>query len=456
MFVSCSIDLSRSLHAVTALADRAADRILRQDHGLSYRRFLALYAVTELGTPTQRQLAERLGLTEPSVSRMVQVLEKAGLVAVSTESGGNRRRLALTRQGAALVKRAGSDLEDRFAGVLERSRGELRGVPRGDSQTAARTGRIGERPIRRVSTVRDDDVDGGETAQAMTRRDTRGGWGTGEPSVAIVESDDGTAIAVHSVGAGAPVIVVGGAMRTAEDYRPVAASLAHGRQVHVLERRGRGASGPLRADHVIERDCEDLLAVQAMTGASDVFGHSYGGLVVLETARRHGVFERIAVYEPAVSIDGSIPTAWTDRYRELLEAGRPRAAFAHFVQQSGHAPSVVTRLPLWYLSVVMRLVVRGQQWQRFLPLLDANIVEHAQVAACDTDVDRYAGVGGSVLLLGGSRSPGFAAAALLDRLHNVIPQSTVEIIDGLDHNAPDEKAPDAVATYVSRFLAGAR
>jgi hypothetical protein len=34
----------------------------------------------------------------------------------------------------------------------------------------------------------------------------------------------------------------------------------------------------------------------------------------------------------------------------------------------------------------------------------------------------------------------------------VTPDSDAEIIDGLDHRAPDEKAPDLVADRVRRFL----
>ena len=62
--------LSLDLHTLTARLDRAADRILRAEQDLSYRRLLVLFMVDMMGTPTQRALAERLGVTEPSVSRM--------------------------------------------------------------------------------------------------------------------------------------------------------------------------------------------------------------------------------------------------------------------------------------------------------------------------------------------------------------------------------------------------
>jgi pimeloyl-ACP methyl ester carboxylesterase len=266
-------------------------------------------------------------------------------------------------------------------------------------------------------------------------------------------SADGTRIGYSSLGAGhRPVIVVGGAMRTAQDYLPFARHLARDRVVHVMDRRGRGASGPQGPRYTIEKECEDLLAVQAATGASDVFGHSYGGLVTLQAASRAAVFTKITVYEPGVSIGASIPTACMPRYRQLLTVGDTRGAFAYFVKQSGHAPRPVTVMPLWYLRAVLRLVIRKPQWQRMEPLLEANLAEHEQVTALDDTVTSYAAITADVLLLGGKNSPAFTTTLPLHALHRVIPKSTVDIIAGLDHNAPDEKAPEAVADRVLRFL----
>jgi DNA-binding MarR family transcriptional regulator len=113
-------DLSRSLHKLTARLDRAADNLLRAEAGVSYARFLALYLVGSEGANTQRALAERLGVTEPSVSRMVRVLAEAELLETTRHPlGGNRNRLRLTTTGEELVTRSGMDLEERLARLLE-------------------------------------------------------------------------------------------------------------------------------------------------------------------------------------------------------------------------------------------------------------------------------------------------------------------------------------------------
>jgi DNA-binding MarR family transcriptional regulator len=116
--------LSYQLHKLTARLDHAADGLLRREVGVSYSRFLALFAVQETGG-SQRDMARWLGLTEPSTSRMVGVLAADGLLtATRTAGAGNRRQLRLTGEGVRVVQRCSQMLEDRFVELVRRS-----GVP---------------------------------------------------------------------------------------------------------------------------------------------------------------------------------------------------------------------------------------------------------------------------------------------------------------------------------------
>ncbi len=196
----------------------------------------------------------------------------------------------------------------------------------------------------------------------------------------MTRSADGTAIGYRTVGSGPGVVVVGGALRTAEDYLSLAATLAESCTVHVVDRRGRGASGPQGPRYSLRTEVDDLRAVLTETGARWAFGHSYGGLVVLETARTTSALERIVVYEPGVPC-APVPTAWMAPYRERLDAGDAYGAFAHFVRGSGGAPAVVAKLPHWYLRTALRVGLRGRAWRRIRPLLWANLAEHEQIAA---------------------------------------------------------------------------
>ena len=115
-------DLTFNLHALTARLDRSTDRILLAEYGLSYRRFRTLLIVGRLGQPTQRAVAEELGVSEPSASRMTGVLAGTGLLdAVPDPAGGNRHRLSLTVAGKEVVERCRTLLERRFADLVQRS-----------------------------------------------------------------------------------------------------------------------------------------------------------------------------------------------------------------------------------------------------------------------------------------------------------------------------------------------
>lgn len=116
--------LSYELHKLTARLDAAADGLLRREAGVSYARFLALFAVEQTGG-SQRDVARWLGLTEPSTSRMVGVLAAEGLLEVQRIPGaGNRRQLKLTDEGARVVERCSHMLEEWFVELVARS-----GVP---------------------------------------------------------------------------------------------------------------------------------------------------------------------------------------------------------------------------------------------------------------------------------------------------------------------------------------
>jgi len=261
-------------------------------------------------------------------------------------------------------------------------------------------------------------------------------------------SADGTAIAYRTLGAGPDLIVVGGNLSTSDDYLPLARLLARSFTVHVVDRRGRGASGPQGSEYSLAKEVEDLHAVQAATGARLAFGHSYGGLVVLEAARSLPLFDRIAVYEPGVPC-APVPTAWMAPFRERLAAGDHYGAFVHFIQGSGGAPAFMAKLPHWYLRTVMRVVLRGPRWERMRSLLTACLAEHEQLAAQYGRLPEFADVTAPVLLLVGGRSrPEHRAEFTM--LRDALPDASLETVDGLGHLSPTE--PKSGPVVVARAL----
>jgi pimeloyl-ACP methyl ester carboxylesterase len=249
------------------------------------------------------------------------------------------------------------------------------------------------------------------------------------------------------------MVIVGGVLMSGSDYLALANALAGDFEVHVMERRGRPGSGSQRDGHSLEDERADLIAVAEATGSRVVFGHSFGGLVALETARRPGLFDEVLVYEPGVPIRGQIRTGWLDDYQRRLERGDRRGAFARMAKGAGFAPRVVEIMPVWYLRLVMRMHLRGEKWEAIDRLLDANLVEARLQARLDApSVERFSEITARTVLLGGARSPDSVSGPMLDELAAVIPLSEVEVFADLGHVAPQEH-PDRVASAILAHLA---
>jgi pimeloyl-ACP methyl ester carboxylesterase len=268
-------------------------------------------------------------------------------------------------------------------------------------------------------------------------------------------SEDGTVIAFHSVGRGPGLVIVGGVLADGSDYLQLAEALAGRYTVHVMERRGRPGSGPQRAGHSIADECADLRAVVTATGARAAFGHSFGGLVVLEVARRQPIFDEMFVYEPGVPLRGQLTNAWLDGYQQRLAAGDRRGAFAWMVKHAGGAPRPLVLMPLWYVRLVLRLAIRGPKWERMDHLLEVNLIEHRLQATLDApDLDRFATIAARSALMAGTKGPAAIGGPLVSELANAIPQSTVVILAGLGHLAPVDDPDRIAATLLVQADAG--
>ena len=99
------------------------------------------------------------------------------------------------------------------------------------------------------------------------------------------ESRDGTRIGYWKTGRGPAIVLVHGSMESARSHTLLAQALADDFTVYLMDRRGRGLSGPHRPDHCVRTEVEDVSAVLGQAGAELVFGVSAGGAVVMEAAR---------------------------------------------------------------------------------------------------------------------------------------------------------------------------
>ena len=271
-----------------------------------------------------------------------------------------------------------------------------------------------------------------------------------------IVSKDGTTIGYRRLGSGEGLILVHGGFKSSQDFMKLAVSLSDTFTVHVVDRRGRGLSGPHGHGFSVEREVEDMQALVAKTGARNIFGLSVGALVVLKAARTTPTLERIALYEPPFSVDGSTPTSWLGRYEQELARGEPAAAVVTAMKGMQVVPMFV-RLPRFLSTPLLSLVMRAQGDG------DAeNIPIHALAPTLRYDVqivremsdslDDYAKLPARVLLLGGTKSPAFLRMGL-DALERTLPHVERVTFSGLGHDGPeDDGKPRLVAQRLRRFF----
>ena len=269
---------------------------------------------------------------------------------------------------------------------------------------------------------------------------------------ATVRSRDGAMVNYISMGAGPSVLVIPGALSVASGYVAFASGLAKEFSVHIIERRGRGLSSPQGDTYSIEKEVDDVLALQRETGASHLVGHSFGGLVALEAARRNAALRKIAVYEPGVSINGSIPMSWMREYETKLAQQRYEDAFVEF--SLGTGPDRARNLPKWLMKLLLPFYLSKRERQIMLGLLAENLREHQEIARLDSSYRNYGEISADTLLLhGGKTGIGWVRLAI-DELSRVLPNCHTQLLPRLNHFGIDKQAPDQVAQIVrDRFLA---
>ena len=263
-----------------------------------------------------------------------------------------------------------------------------------------------------------------------------------------VRSADGTTIGYRSHGEGPAVIVVPGALGVAADFDSFARALT-GFAVHVVDRRGRGSSGPQGDRYTIDKECADICAVRDQTGADLLVGHSFGGLVVLETATRATDFRALVVYEPGVSVAGSIRLDWVEQCTSELERGDGFGAFLTFIR--GINPDATGKVPRWLLRLILPRAMGKQELAQKISLLPTTIAEHREAARLNDGYDQYRQISADVLLLTGRGGSKAVAGQALSALRGVLPGAAVHRFPALDHFGLETK-PDVVAPVVAAFL----
>ena len=271
-----------------------------------------------------------------------------------------------------------------------------------------------------------------------------------------IKTPDGGTLELFSTGselasAGSGVVVVPASMVTAVDYAKFAQKLsaALGRPVHTFNRRGRGSSSPQPDDYTLDADIRDLDAVMKHTSSTDVFGHSFGGAVALHAARTLPV-ERLAVYDPAVSVNHSVKADWTAEYERATAAGDDDRALA--VLTKGLEAGAFSRMPLAMLTIANKLTAGTPIGRQMRELMRTGVREVKAIIAADMPAEPFLELPLETLIVVGEKSPAYFGVAC-GQIHDVLSGSSYTILPGSGHDGVI-RAPDRLITELRDFYAG--
>lgn len=264
-----------------------------------------------------------------------------------------------------------------------------------------------------------------------------------EYTTSSVVSRDGTRIGYRQYGGGPAIILVNGAIGTAESYHDLAEDLATRFTVYVPERRGRPLSPhEYSPNHTIAADVEDLQALFEQTGAHYLFGLSSGAVIALEAARLLPYVRKLVLFEPPLYVlPRRMRLDLVARYYREVGADQTAAAMLTALFASGLAPSVLLFLPRPLLEIALSLVLRldaRRKAGRYPPLRD--LVPTMQydfnvVSSMQNRFEILRTVKSDVLLLSCRKSAAYLRETSI-ALDRVLPHSQRLEFANLDHSSP--------------------
>lgn len=263
-----------------------------------------------------------------------------------------------------------------------------------------------------------------------------------------VTSSDGTTIGYHVLGKGPGLLVIHGGWRHGLHYRKMAEILAAEFTVYLMDRRGRGLSGPQGESYSLEKELDDALAIVQHENIQFIFGHSFGGMVAAHLALRHS-FLKIALYEPGIFGNLSFPVDWIPEFEQQLarrEMTRAMLTFTKGLEMAGpleNIPGFLLR-PLFWLIGTVKGRKETNQLLRQLP-------GELRILRQPKDIAPFAALQTPVLLLTGTESPAYFAAPMKN-LAKILPHAELVKMEKLGHNGPDEEDPEAVGAVLLRFF----
>lgn len=255
-----------------------------------------------------------------------------------------------------------------------------------------------------------------------------------------VISKDGTEISFLRKGTGPPLILVHGTTAEHSRWLPIIPYFEKQFTVYAVDRRGRGGSGD-SDDYNITKEVEDIIAViNSIAEPAFILGHSYGGLVVLETSLHTDRIKRMILYEPPLPAGIPLyPPGTIEKMQSLIDSNNNEAA----------------------LEVMLKEVVKMPDYEfekyRHLPAYKRRIeIAHTIPREITVELvytfkpEKFAGMMTPTLLLLGGDSPA-VFHEMTKLVHTILPDSRIVTMTGQQHIAMDTNT-ELFVEEVKKFL----
>lgn len=280
-----------------------------------------------------------------------------------------------------------------------------------------------------------------------------------------VISADGTTIGYRQIGHGPALIMLHGANTSGLDFTKLAEGLADLFTVYLPDRRGRGLSGPFSKSYSIQEEVDDLSALVNKTGARLLYGMSAGGLICLQASLSLPGIQKMALYEPALFLDGTAHTAWLNRFDQHMAQGEVAAALVTCMKGLELGGPAMNAMPDWLLKSLTHAAMKSEDkkagpesvtMRKLAPTLHYDGLLLAEMSG---QLERFRAVNAEVLLLGGSKGLPFLKPTL-EALGKTLPHVVKRVeFPGLEHggsNNPSQtnrgSKPELVAQELRQFF----
>jgi pimeloyl-ACP methyl ester carboxylesterase len=262
----------------------------------------------------------------------------------------------------------------------------------------------------------------------------------GEHIMHKVISKDGTEIAFIKRGNGPPLILVHGTTAEHSRWLSIILHLEKDFTVYAVDRRGRGGSGD-SPDYNILMEVEDISAViNSIDEPVFILGHSYGGLVVLETSLHTNRIKRMILYEPPIPYGAELyPPGTIEKMQKLINDKNNEAALEIMLKD-------VVQMPDYEFEKYSKLPAYKNRI-KLAPTIPREITVELTY---NFNKERFADMTVPTLLLLGGDSP-YVFREITNLLDKVLPDSRIVEMPGQQHIAMDTN-PGLFVNEVRKFL----